>query len=129
MWKMLAVVEDVGRDALGYLQDPAQRFWREHRRPAQRRVAQMSIYTSIWDSGTLREKVTLQLRLRARESQLKCNVWRLCERCFLFQGWPPGFDAVIGNTFGTVLYGLDCELVEYSEDAGRDAVSEARKMS
>ena len=74
-------------------------------------LIQMSIYTSIWDSGTLREKVTLQLRLRARESQLKCNVWRLCERCFLFQGRLPGFDAFIGDALDTVLDRLDCEFV------------------
>lgn len=71
----------------------------------------MSIYTSIWDSGTLREKVTLQLRLRVGESQLECNVWWLCERCFLFQGWPPGFDAFIGDALDTVLDRLDCEFV------------------
>ena len=72
---------------------------------------QLSIYTSIWDSGTLREKVTLQLRLRAGESQLECNVWRLCERCFLFQGRPPTSNAFIGDALDTVLDRLDCKFV------------------
>ena len=71
----------------------------------------VSIYTSIWDSGTLREKVTLQLRLRAGESQLECNVWRLCERCFLFQGRPPTSNAFIGDALDTVLDRLDCKFV------------------
>lgn len=71
----------------------------------------LSIYTSIWDSGTLREKVTLQLRLRAGESQLECNVWRLCERCFLFQGRPPTSNAFIGDALDTVLDRLDCKFV------------------
>lgn len=71
----------------------------------------VSIYTSIWDSGFLREKVTLQLRLRAGESQLEYNVWWLCERCFLFQGWLPGFDAFIGDALASVLDRLDCEFV------------------
>lgn len=34
---------------------------------------ELSIYTSIWDSGVFRKKVTLHLRLRTRESQLKCK--------------------------------------------------------
>src|SRR5690606_25589339 len=79
--------------------------------PLARKPRFMSIYTSIWDSGILRAKVTLQLRLGAGESQLECNVWRLCERCFLFQGRLPGFDAFIGDALDTVLDRLDCEFV------------------
>lgn len=54
---------------------------------------------------------------------------RLSERRFLFQGWPPGFDAVVGNTLDPILNRLDCEFVEYSEYASRNSVTEARKMS